>query len=144
MIMKLKIVLFPKLWHIICHQRSFSGPLNCHEYVTFDCFAYLNLIMRKIPCTDQTAHRRSIHTMELCSNKVQCRIFWTLSSPSFRSGLFRLWIWSEPLLQTGVSIKNQNRMANIIDPDETAHDEPSHQDLHRLRKLRSGMQGWNA
>ena len=58
----------------------------------------------------------------------------TLSSLSFWSGLFHLWIWSEPLFQIGVSIKNQNRMANSVDPDETAHYEPSHQDLRCLQK----------
>ena len=34
------------------------------------------------------------------------------------------------LLQIGISVKNQNWMANSVDPDETAHYEPSHQDLH--------------
>ena len=41
---------------------------------------------------------------------------------------------SEKLLQIAVLVKNQNRMANRVDPDETAHDEPSHQDLHCLQK----------
>ena len=27
-------------------------------------------------------------------------------------------------------VKNLNRMANSVDPDETAHHEPSRQDLH--------------
>ena len=36
------------------------------------------------------------------------------------------------ILQTAVTIKNQNRIANSVDPDETAHDEPSHRDLHCL------------
>ena len=27
---------------------------------------------------------------------------------------------------------NQDRHLNNVDPDETAHNEPSHQDLHRL------------
>ena len=31
-----------------------------------------------------------------------------------------------------MSVKNQNRMANSIDPDETAHYEPSHHNLHCL------------
>ena len=30
------------------------------------------------------------------------------------------------------SVKNQNRIANSVDPDEMAHDKPSHQDLHCL------------
>ena len=30
--------------------------------------------------------------------------------------------------------QNQNRMANSVDPDETAHYEPSHQDLHCLHE----------
>ena len=54
----------------------------------------------------------------------------TLSSLTFWSGFIHLWIWSEPLFQIGVSVKNQNRMANSVDPDEMAHYEPSHQDLH--------------
>ena len=44
----------------------------------------------------------------------------TLSSLSFRSGRFHLWNWSVPLFERGVSIKNQNRMANDVDPDELA------------------------
>ena len=34
--------------------------------------------------------------------------------------------------QIGISVKSQHRIANSVDPDETAHDEPSHQALHRL------------
>ena len=37
------------------------------------------------------------------------------------NGLFHHWIWTCSLLQTGISVKNQNRMANSVDPDETAH-----------------------
>ena len=37
-------------------------------------------------------------------------IFLTLSSLSFWSGLFDLWIWSEPFFQTGVSVKTENLM----------------------------------
>ena len=33
------------------------------------------------------------------------------------------------------SVKNQNRMANSVDPDETAHYEPSHQDIHSLQTI---------
>ena len=44
----------------------------------------------------------------------------TFSSLSFRSGLSSLWIWSEPFFQIGVSVKkNQNSMANCVDPNET-------------------------
>ena len=32
-------------------------------------------------------------------------------------------------LQIEMSVKNQNRMANSVDPDETSYYEPSHQDL---------------
>ena len=49
---------------------------------------------------------------------------WT--SPSLNSNV--------PLLQVGISIRNQNRMANNVDPDETAHYEPSHQGLHCLHR----------
>ena len=38
---------------------------------------------------------------------------------------FHLWILPEPLFQIGISVKNQNIMAN-------SHYEPSHQDLHCL------------
>ena len=34
----------------------------------------------------------------------------------------------------GMSVKNQNRIANCVDPDETAHAEPSHQDLYCLHR----------
>ena len=40
----------------------------------------------------------------------------------------------------------KNRMTNNVDPDETAHDEPSHQDLHCLQKCLSwstGLKGLN-
>ena len=30
----------------------------------------------------------------------------------------------------GMSVRNQNRMANSVDPDEMAHYEPFHLDLH--------------
>ena len=33
-----------------------------------------------------------------------------------------------------------NRMANSVDPDETAHNEPSHQDLHYLQSICLGLQ----
>ena len=33
-----------------------------------------------------------------------------------------------------MSVKYQNRLANSVDPDEMAHYEPSHQDLHRLQR----------
>ena len=35
----------------------------------------------------------------------------------------------------------KNRMANSVDPDEMAHNEPSHQDLHCLHKICFGLQG---
>ena len=38
------------------------------------------------------------------------------------------------MLQTGMSVKNQNRMANSVDPAETAHFELFHQDLHCLHR----------
>ena len=34
----------------------------------------------------------------------------------------------------GCQTKNQNIMANSVDPDEMAHHEPSHQDLHYLQR----------
>ena len=37
-------------------------------------------------------------------------------------------------------------MANSVDPDETAHDEPSHQDLHYLHRYlvwSAGLKGFN-
>ena len=39
-----------------------------------------------------------------------------------------------PLFQRGLSVKNQNRMANSVDPEETAQSELSHQDLQCLQK----------
>ena len=52
--------------------------------------------------------------------------------------------WTFPFLQIGMSVKNQNRMTNSVDPDEMAHHEPSHQDLHYLQRYlvwSSGLQG---
>ena len=43
-------------------------------------------------------------------------------------------------------VKNQNRMANSVDPDETAHYELSHQDLHCLHRYVvwfAGLKGLN-
>ena len=43
--------------------------------------------------------------------------------------------WTFRLLNLGLSIaanRDQNRMANSVDPDETVPYEPSHQDLHFL------------
>ena len=40
-----------------------------------------------------------------------------------------------------VSVKNQNRMANNVDPEEMANYEPSHQELHCLQKHCFGLQG---
>ena len=37
-------------------------------------------------------------------------------------------------MQIGMSVKNQNRMANSVDPAETAYDEPSHEDQHFLHR----------
>ena len=39
------------------------------------------------------------------------------------------------MLHIGVSIKIINRMANSVDPDETARSEPSHLDLHCLQSV---------
>ena len=44
----------------------------------------------------------------------------------------------------GVSVKNYNKKANSVDPDETAHYEPSHLDLHclhRYQDLSTGLKG---
>ena len=58
----------------------------------------------------------------------------TLSTLSFWNELFHHWIWTCPLLQIEMSIKNQNRLpnrqANSVESDKTAHYDPSHQDLH--------------
>ena len=37
-------------------------------------------------------------------------------------------------LQIGIAVKNQNRIANSVDPDEMARYEPSHLDLHCLHR----------
>ena len=58
----------------------------------------------------------------------------TLSTMSLWSGLLLQWIWTCPLLHIWMPVKVQNRIANSVDPDETAHDEPSHQDLHFLQR----------
>ena len=45
-----------------------------------------------------------------------------------------------------MSVKTQNRMANSVYPDETAHYEPSHQDLHSLHRYLvwfAGLKGLN-
>ena len=37
-------------------------------------------------------------------------------------------------MQRGFQLHISNRIGNSVDPDETAHDEPSHLDLHCLQK----------
>ena len=47
-------------------------------------------------------------------------------------------------MQTKISVRNQNRMANNVDPDETAHNELSYQDLqclHRYLIWSAGLKG---
>ena len=39
-----------------------------------------------------------------------------------------------PLLQIGMPVKDQNRIANMIEPDETAHYEQCHQNPHCLHR----------
>ena len=38
-------------------------------------------------------------------------------------------------------ISKHNRMVNRVDPDETAHNEPSQHDLHSLQNSCFGLQG---
>ena len=57
-----------------------------------------------------------------------------MDSSIFESG-------QNPLFQTGFSVKSKNRMANNVEPDEVAHNEPSHQNLHCLHKICFGLQG---
>ena len=59
--------------------------------------------------------------------------------------------WTLPILsqvettaQISDSFKNQTRMANKVDPDGTAHYEPSHQDLHCLQKKMFWSIVWSA
>ena len=47
------------------------------------------------------------------------------SGLSFWSGLFHLWMWTCPLMQIDILVKNKNRIANSVDPDEVAHYEVS-------------------
>ena len=39
--------------------------------------------------------------------------------------------------------QNQNRMANCVDPNETAHKEPSHQELYCRNKKNSVLVFWS-
>ena len=52
----------------------------------------------------------------------------------FNSMSFLFFVLFFPLLQLGMSVKNQNILANSVNPDETAQNEPSHQDLHCLQR----------
>ena len=49
-------------------------------------------------------------------------------------------IFVVPIISDGSESKNENRMANRVDPDEMAHNKPSHLDLHCLQKY----QLWSA
>ena len=40
--------------------------------------------------------------------------------------------WFGPFLSIGFILKIINKLANSVDPNETAHNEPSHLDLHKL------------
>ena len=61
-------------------------------------------------------------------------ILLTLSPLSLWNGFAYLRSWSYPLLQIEVSVNINNRMANSVDLNETAHEEPSHLDLHCLHR----------
>ena len=50
-------------------------------------------------------------------------------------GAIQNYFWTCPLFRTGMSFLNQKRIANNVNPDETAHYEPSHLDLHCLRRV---------
>ena len=70
-----------------------------------------------------------------CSMSViSLEVVLTLSTLSLWNEFFHNWIWTRLYLQKKMSIKNQNRMANSVDPDANAHYEPSVQDLHCLQK----------
>ena len=73
----------------------------------------------------------AIHNTDFYQKAKLCWLHFplTLSTLRFCSRPFHLWIWSEPLFQIGDSVKNQNRMANSVYPDETDLHEPSHLDL---------------
>ena len=55
----------------------------------------------------------------------------TDSSLSFWNGIFKLWM---SITVNRESVKTKNIMANSVDPDEMAHHEPSHLDLHCLQR----------
>ena len=63
-------------------------------------------------------------------HNIGTRLRWTLSLLSFWSRLFHHWIWTCLLLQKWY----QSKIANSVDPDEMAHYEPSHLDLHCLQR----------
>ena len=43
--------------------------------------------------------------------------------------------WTCPLLLMGMAVKNQNRMANSVAPDEMAYYEPSYTELNCLHRI---------
>ena len=47
------------------------------------------------------------------------------------------------MFQIGVSVKNQNKMTDSVDPDETARNEPSDLDLHYLYRYLFWSVGMN-
>ena len=76
----------------------------------------------------------------MCFNPVPL----TLSTLSFLGGLFHTLILDASTDTYKAFSKIKSRMANSVDPDETAHYEPSHQDIHCLHRYRYwsvGMKG---
>ena len=67
-----------------------------------------------------------LHWNYYANQEKNCTVQWSsdfllpLSSQSFWSGQLHLWRWPERLFQIGFSIKNENRIANNLDCDETA------------------------
>ena len=64
----------------------------------------------------QTQKKTSVYHSQLrngCNNLI-------FFIPKFLKWMPHLWSWSEPLVQTGVSVKNQNGISNRVDSDETA------------------------
>ena len=62
------------------------------------------------------------------------KITLTLSMPSFRRYLSSAFFLTNYRLEISLYVKLKDLMSNSVDPDETAHDEPSHLDQRCLQK----------
>ena len=78
----------------------------------------------------------SVHTYTVCAINILC-----YSCSKYLNSSVTLPEYVSKLLDDLASVKNQNRKANSVDPDEMAHYDQSHPYLNCLQKYCYALQG---